>query len=136
MDYSYVLTPFCAWSIAGVLKFITNSIREKTFAFNLIGYGGFPSNHTAIVGSTVCLIALKEGLSHPAFGAAITLGFIVILDAKSLRNQVGRHAKLLNILSNTSCIHKQLRERIGHTVPEILGGIIVGMFTAIVIYNM
>jgi acid phosphatase family membrane protein YuiD len=89
MEFSYVLTPFLAWLVAGLLKFSINSIKAKQLAFGLIGYGGLPSNHSAIVTSMAALIAMKEGLGHPAFGVAITLAFIVILDASSLRRQVG-----------------------------------------------
>ena len=83
MDLSYLVTPFIAWLVAGCLKFLINSIRAKKLAFGLIGYGGLPSNHSAIVCSMVTLIALKEGLQHPALGVAVTLAFIVILDASS-----------------------------------------------------
>jgi acid phosphatase family membrane protein YuiD len=35
------------------------------------------------------LIAMKEGIGDPAFGVVIPVAFIVILDASSLRRQVG-----------------------------------------------
>lgn len=65
MDLSYAITPFAAWLTAGVLKFLINSIKARQLAFGLIGYGGLPSNHSAIVSSMATLIALKEGISHP-----------------------------------------------------------------------
>jgi acid phosphatase family membrane protein YuiD len=131
MDLSYTLTPFAAWLLAGSLKFFINSLRAKKLAFGLIGYGGLPSNHSAIVSSTTTLIALKEGINHPAFGVALTLTFIVALDACSLRKQVGKHAAAINKLSN--CVDVQLlslRERMGHTPIEILAGLITGAFVA------
>ena len=84
MDYSYLLTPFVAWLVAGSLKFAINSLRAGKLAFGLIGYGGLPSNHSAIVSSMAALIAFKEGIQHPAFGVAVALAFIVLLDANSL----------------------------------------------------
>lgn len=133
MDFSYALTPFLAWFIAGVLKFITNSIKAKQPAYGLIGYGGLPSNHSAIVSSMAVLIALKEGIGHPAFGVAITLAFIVMLDASSLRRQVGRHAVAINKLAAGASGHEALRERMGHTRLEIAAGIAVGTAVAIVV---
>ncbi len=65
MTYSYLVTPFLAWLCAGTLKFVVNSIRAKQLAFGLIGYGGLPSNHSAIVSSMAALIAFKEGIDHP-----------------------------------------------------------------------
>jgi uncharacterized protein len=127
VDVSYGLTPFLAWLVAGLLKFTINSINAKQLAFGLIGYGGLPSNHSAIVSSMAALIALKEGISHPAFGVAITVAFIVVLDASSLRRQVGKHAVAINRLAASLKSHETLRERMGHSVIEIAAGIVVGI---------
>ena len=51
MDFSYFSTPFLAWLLAGILKFVFNSIKSRKLALGLIGYGGLPSNHSAIVSS-------------------------------------------------------------------------------------
>lgn len=130
MDYAYALTPFLAWLVAGITKFIINSIKAKQLAFGLIGYGGLPSNHSAIVSSMAALIALKEGIGHPAFGVAVTLAFIVTLDANNLRRQVGKHAEAINKLVAGASEHQKLRERMGHTRLEIAAGIIVGIAVA------
>ena len=131
MDLSYLLTPFIAWLAAGCLKFLINSIRAKKLAFGLIGYGGLPSNHSAIVSSMAALIALKEGIGHPVFGLAVTLAFIVMLDASSLRKQVGKQATAINNLTKTLTARPaDLRERMGHTPIEILAGAITGVCVA------
>lgn len=123
MDLSYLITPFAAWLVTGCSKFAINSLRARRLAFDLIGYGGMPSNHSAIVGSMVVLIALREGMDTPAFGVAITLAYIVLLDANSLRRQVGSQAERLNLLSAEQ---PPLRERIGHSRLEIAAGLLVG----------
>jgi acid phosphatase family membrane protein YuiD len=130
MELCYLVTPFLAWLVSGTLKFIINSVKTKQFAFALIGYGGLPSNHSAIVSSMSALIAFKEGINHPAFGVSITLAFIVILDASSLRHQVGKHAITLNRLTGTT----DLRERVGHTLVEIAAGVLAGLGVAITIW--
>jgi len=130
MDLSYALTPFLAWLVAGMLKFTINSIKVGQLAFGLIGYGGLPSNHSAIVSSVAALIAFKEGISHPAFGVSLALAFVVMLDANSLRNQVGKHAHEINRLSSASEFKTNLRERMGHTKLEIVAGLLVGVLVA------
>jgi acid phosphatase family membrane protein YuiD len=130
VDYGYLICPFAAWLTAGGLKFIINSLRAGKWAFSLIGYGGLPSNHSAIVSSMASLIALKEGIQHPAFGVALTLAFIVILDASSLRKQIGKQAQVLNQLTKATQIKSELRERVGHTITEIIAGIVVGVVIA------
>jgi acid phosphatase family membrane protein YuiD len=130
--FAYALTPFLAWFITGILKFMVNSFREKRLAIELIGYGGLPSNHSAIVSSMATLIALKEGINTPTFGVALTLAFIVILDASSLRRQVGKHAAAINLLNHLSKNNpKLLRERMGHTRIEIASGVVVGVLVAL-----
>lgn len=131
--YIYAITPFFAWFVCGITKFILNCIIEKRLAFDLIGYGGMPSNHSAIVTSIVSLIGFKVGIDIPAFGVALTLAYIVILDASSLRKQIEEHAigiNRLNRLNNNSVI--QLRERIGHSKTEIFVGIAIGCLVGFV----
>ena len=134
--YSYLITPFLAWLVAGCLKFLINSIKAKQLAFGLIGYGGLPSNHSAIVSSMAALIAFKEGVDTPAFGVALTLAFIVMLDANSLRRAVGKHAVAINNLAKDNPEYQPLRERMGHTKIEILAGVTVGIFVSyLIVFN-
>lgn len=130
-DLAYLLTPFLAWLVAGKTKFLINSIRAKSLAFEQIGYGGMPSNHSAIVSSMAFLIALREGITHPAFGIAVTVAFIVMLDASSLRRKVGLQAEMINrLMEKSGEDFKPLRERMGHTPAEIAAGIAVGFVVA------
>lgn len=62
---------------------------------------------------------------------ALTLAFIVMLDANSLRRQVGKHAVVINRLAASEVTHAKLRERMGHTRMEILAGVLVGIGVAI-----
>ena len=127
-EFVYLATPFLAWLVAGCLKFLINCIRAKRLAFDLIGYGGLPSNHSAIVSSIAALIAFRDGINTPAFGVAIALAFIVILDASSLRRQVGKQASAVNLLNQKVGLNEALlRERMGHTRIEILAGVLVGI---------
>lgn len=137
IDIKYLITPFFAWLVAGGLKFLINSVRSKTLAFHQVGYGGFPSNHSAIVTSMVVLIALNEGIHTAAFGIALTLAFIVMMDANSLRQQIGKQAQVINQLAKQqgSIGIAPLRERMGHTKIEIAGGVLVGLVVAIVASN-
>ncbi|MFS2225018.1 divergent PAP2 family protein [Pantoea sp. B65] len=121
MSFVYLATPFVAWFVTGVTKFLINSLKEKKLAFSLIGYGGMPSNHSAIVISMVSLIGFRDGIDNAAFGVAITLAYIVLLDARSLRKQIEKQAIAINKIADA-----KLRERIGHSVPEIVCGCIVG----------
>ncbi len=123
MDLTYLLTPVITWLLVGPIKFLINSARTGRWAFHLVGNGGFPSNHSSVVTSMATLIALREGMRSPAFGVAVTLAFIVMIDANSLRQHVGRQAAAINRLAAGQPGHTTLRERMGHTLVEIGGGI-------------
>lgn len=137
MDVGYPLVPFIAWLVAGSAKFAINSIKAGKPAFGLIGYGGLPSNHSAIVSSVATLVALREGLDEPALGVAVAFAFIVILDAATLRRHVGRHAEAINRLDGQGIdgdrTARPLRERIGHTRVEIGAGVVVGIVVATIV---
>ena len=165
MGWGYVMVPFVAWLIAGSTKFTINSIRVRRLAFDKIGYGYLPSNHSAIVSSVATLVAFREGVDHPAFGVSLTLAFIVMLDANSLRRQIGRQAEVINRMNDNlkkswgqiydaqsppydlrdTCVSSSLElvkqekellcERMGHTRLEIAAGIGVGIFTAWLVHQ-
>src|SRR5690606_26262738 len=126
-----------AWAVAGGLKFLLNSWKAGKPAFGLIGYGGMPSNHSAIVCSMAMLIALREGIDHPAFGAGLTLAFVVMMDAVSLRRNIARHARALNRLQQLRPADPgALRERLGHSRIEVLGGMTTGISVALIVYAL
>lgn len=130
MELHYLIIPFWSWLVAGSLKFAINSFNARRWAFDLIGYGRLPSNHAAMVSGVTALIGIREGIEAPVFGVAITLAFIVILDAKSLRLQVGKQAEAINILRQGLAGMPVLRERMGHTPIELLAGVVTGLCAA------
>lgn len=127
MHFTYLVTPLLTWLVVGPIKFLITSARQRRWAFNLVGNGGFPSNHSAVVTSMATLVALRAGMDDPAFGVAVTLCFIVMIDANSLRQHVGRQAAAINRLAAGDPAHVRLRERMGHTLVEIGGGIATGI---------
>lgn len=136
MDITYLVTPVLTWLVVGPIKFLISSARLRRWAFDLVGNGGFPSNHSAVVSSMATLIALREGMGHPAFGVAVTLAFIVMIDANSLRQHVGRHAVSINRLHDGKEDYVILRERMGHTKVEITGGVLTGIGMGFLIYTL
>jgi len=141
MDFTYLVTPVLTWLVVGPIKFMITSVRQRRLAFDLVGNGGFPSNHSAVVTSMATLIALREGINDPAFGVAATLAFVIMIDANSLRQHVGRQAAAINRLTGAAANaaaaaaagSKPLRERMGHTLVEIGGGIGTGIAVAFAI---
>jgi acid phosphatase family membrane protein YuiD len=133
MKWIYIITPFSAWVIAGGVKFLINSIKSRQLAFHQIGYGGMPSSHSAIVCSVAAMTAFREGVESSVFVVALTLAFVVMMDAMDLRRKIGQHAERLNLLSSD---FPKLRERVGHKPVEVLAGVLTGIFTATLIHTI
>lgn len=95
-----------------------------------------PSNHSSIVGSIFFYIALKEGLNTPATGLAAAILFVVVMDALSLRKNIGRQASVLNKLTfeKLGDAERPLRESIGHKPLEVTVGVFLGFVYAVVLY--
>lgn len=128
----YVILPFAAWIISGSIKFAINTLRYGEKAKALIGYGGFPSTHSTIISSAVFLIGFSEGFDTPVFSLGLAVLLLFTIDAHGLRNKVGAHARILNELQS----EEQLREGLGHSWLEIIGGVILGAVLAYFANNL
>lgn len=117
----YFLLPFVAWVVSGSIKFLVNQIRYGK-GKELIGYGGLPSTHTTIISSAVFFYGFSEGFLNPTFTLGLSVLLLFIMDAHNLRRKIGVHAEVLNSLQNKIV----LRERMGHTLPEIFCGLVLG----------
>ena len=151
MVYNYVLAAgVVSWFIAQIIKTILNFIKfDKFHAERLIGAGGMPSSHTAMVVSAVTAVGRTEGVGSTVFAVMFLLAAIVIYDAMGVRRAAGMHAKEINnikklipdlINSSVSAIKdgkkvkvKELQEYLGHTPLEVIGGAILGFAVALIV---
>lgn len=142
---NYILNVvFTAWLTAQILKTLINFILTKDFSIErLIGAGGMPSSHTALVISLVVASGYECGLASPNFAIAFALAAVVMYDAMGVRRAAGEQAKIINKMldewiekSHITPQHepqvKQLKELLGHTPIEVFGGVIVGIVVAFI----
>ncbi len=115
-------------------------IRKKKWNFELLfSNGGFPSSHTAIVVALMTRIGRDMGFGSPLFAISAVFGIIVIFDATGVRQEVGRHSKTLNDIVEMFRLREWfkfelLEELVGHTVVEVIGGLILGISFAFLSY--
>lgn len=135
-----LMTALTAWFTAQLLKTITSYWRHGAFnAERLVGAGGMPSSHTALVVSLAVSIALREGITSDLFAVAVILAGIVMYDAAGVRRAAGRQAKVINKLVREMRVEHRVRENrlkelLGHTPLEVLGGAVHGTLVAYVFY--
>ena len=137
--HPWFISAFFAGGLAQLIKFTVAAIRLRRFDFSLLSSaGGMPSAHSALVTALAVSVGLTEGFdSHEAM-IAVGFGTIVLADAATLRRSAGEQAKLLNRIvdrlgGSDKFGIKRMRERLGHTRREVVGGVIFGMAVAYVV---
>ena len=130
-------TGMTGWFLAQVLKIPLDYLRERRWNWALIlAAGGMPSSHSALVTSTAAAVGLHIGFDSPVFAVAVAFAMVVVYDATGVRRQAGMQAKKINILVEEllkgHAINEQhLREVIGHTPLEAIGGVLLGIAVAL-----
>ena len=130
-------TAMAGWFLAQALKIPVDTIREHRVNWALFfAAGGMPSSHSALVTSTALGVGLHSGFDTPIFAVSVALAMVVVYDATGVRRQAGMQAKKINILveellKGHPVNEKALREVIGHTPLEALGGVVLGILVAV-----
>ncbi|MGM0508190.1 MAG: divergent PAP2 family protein [Fusobacteriota bacterium] len=131
---------FISWFIAQAFKVIVDLVKEKKINFKkFIESGGMPSSHSSSVTSLVTSIGILEGIGSRYFAISFVFAIIVMYDAAGVRRAAGKQAQILNKLTRNIIqkkghkkIEANLKEFIGHTPIEVLGGAILGIVIAII----
>ncbi|MEG2787316.1 MAG: divergent PAP2 family protein [Romboutsia sp.] len=131
-----ILLSLLALILAQVLKIPFGYIINKKFDLKaLFGTGGMPSSHSAFIVSLTIGIGRVSGVTSPIFALSFVFASIVMYDAMGIRRAAGEHAKLLNLLLSSNIFkinHTELKELLGHTPFEVLGGAILGILVGLI----
>ncbi len=142
LQYKYVAVPFLVWFFIQLFKLIYDLVTTKEFNFKrILGAGGMPSSHSAVVTSLASMIGVSEGLTSPIFGLSVIFAFVVMYDAAGIRRAAGKQAKLLNKIVNTPGltgvqVTEKLQEVLGHTPTQVFVGALIGIIVGILVGNI
>ncbi|MBP7836394.1 MAG: divergent PAP2 family protein [Candidatus Omnitrophica bacterium] len=131
------LTTLSAWLIAQAMKVFIGVVQKKRLDFRLfVGTGGMPSSHVAGAACLAASIGLEYGFDSVLFALAASFAIVVMFDAQGVRRATGKQARILNKMTDDiywqGKIHDgRLRELIGHTPLEVIGGFLLGVLIAI-----
>lgn len=149
-SYNYVLASGAAsWAAAQVIKTLLYTFTRHTFkAERLIGSGGMPSSHSALVTSALVATGIHNGVESTEFALAFILAMIVMYDAMGVRRAAGLHAQEINRMNRlfdfkfkdlidteseeSSKKRKELKEFLGHNPLEVFVGAVLGVIIALV----
>ena len=78
----YIYIPFFLWFGIQLFKLIYDLFTTKKFNFKrIMGAGGMPSSHSAVVAGLATLIGKYEGVGSPIFAVTLIVAFVVMYDA-------------------------------------------------------
>lgn len=150
---------FLAWFAAQLLKTILAYIPSRKIIWErMVGSGGMPSSHSALVCAVSVGVAKKLGYASPEFALSLAMAGIVMYDAMGVRRAAGEQAKVLNKMvidfkeifqmlkegfdalargedapEERGGPNKRLKEFLGHTPLEVLCGAALGILIAALI---
>ena len=135
----YIYIPILLWFFIQLFKVICDLVRTKKFNFKrIMGAGGMPSSHSAIVTSLAIMIGKYEGVDTPIFALSLIMAFIVMYDACGVRRAAGKQAALLNKIIETPGltgvqVSERLVEVLGHTPVQVFVGALLGVVVGILV---
>lgn len=118
------------------MKVILTLLFEKRLDVGRFwGSGGFPSSHTSSIVGASTAIGLSLGYDTALYALSLVFAIIVMYDASGVRRAVGKQAAILNQMIRDISEHKHieqehLKELIGHTPFEVIGGALLGVLVA------
>ena len=138
-EYRYLIVPFATWFFIQLFKLIYDLVTTKKFNFKrILGAGGMPSSHSAVVVALCTMIGKNYGINSAIFGLSVVFAFVVMYDAAGVRRAAGKQAKLLNKivqtpgLSNVEVTEK-LQEVLGHTPTQVFVGAFIGLVVGLIL---
>ena len=138
LQNKYVYIPFLLWFGIQTFKVIYDLVTTHKFNFKrILGAGGMPSSHSAVVVALCTMIGKNYGINSAIFGLSVVFAFVVMYDAAGVRRAAGKQAKLLNKivqtpgLSNVEVTEK-LQEVLGHTPTQVFVGAFIGLIVGLI----
>lgn len=133
-----IYVPLLLWLCIQTFKVICDLIKTKQFNFKrIMGAGGMPSSHSAVVTSLATLIGRSSGFNSEIFALATIFAVVVMYDAAGVRRAAGKQARLLNKIVNTPGltnvqVKEKLTEVLGHSPKEVFVGAVIGIIAGLI----
>ncbi|WP_035985451.1 divergent PAP2 family protein [Leptolyngbya sp. KIOST-1] len=134
LDNHVLIVALIACFTAQVLKAFIELVRHRKLNLRvMVGTGGMPSAHSALVTALTCGVGQTLGWASPLFAATSVFSIIVMYDAAGVRQAAGKQAKVLNQIIDELFQEKpelredRLKELLGHTPFQVIAGSILGV---------
>ena len=129
----FIWVPFFTWFAIQTFKVIWDLVTTKKFNFKrILGAGGMPSSHSAVVMAITVLVGKETGFDSYIFAISFVFSCVVMYDAAGVRRAAGKQARLLNKIIETPGLtgvqmQEKLVEVLGHSPLQVFVGAIIGI---------
>ena len=137
-EYRFLIVPIVTWFCIQAFKVIWDLVTTKKFNFKrIVGAGGMPSSHSAVVVSMATMIGRSSGINSSLFALSAIFAFVVMYDACGVRREAGKQAHILNEIVNTPGlsqveVNEKLVELVGHTPKQVILGALIGLIVGLI----
>ncbi|OGY86838.1 MAG: hypothetical protein A2233_05300 [Candidatus Kerfeldbacteria bacterium RIFOXYA2_FULL_38_24] len=141
-NWQNLIIPVTVTIVSQFIKILLESHKYGFKWSHLNNYGGMPSSHSAGFTSLAVTIGLTTGFYSPLFAMTLFVALAFIRDAVGIRWSLGKHGQVLNHLLvklpqvERAQLPHRLKDRLGHTYPEALAGIILGIILTAIFYTL
>ncbi len=134
--------------LAQLLKPVGHFLIHKDWNPRLVfANGDMPSSHSALVSALTLAIGLTDGFDSNVFYISLCFAVIICYDAANVRFYAGKNISVTqrliddlkdifgsDIVFNDKIYMDKMKEVLGHTYLEVVGGVILGLLIAYLYY--
>jgi uncharacterized protein len=134
-----LMAAILAWTLSQVAKVLYGLYRygRKDVAlvsWRLIWAGGMPSSHSAFTVATALMSGLQAGFESVEFAIATVVATVVIYDRSRMHHIYSVFRHRFPALDAEVAGDSMLTDLVGHTVGQVIAGIIIGAISTAVVF--
>lgn len=139
MMNTVIVAAAISWIAAQITKVMFGLMKygrddKSRILWRVIWAGGMPSAHSAMISSTTLTILLSSGTESSLFGLSLVVSCIVIYDRSRMYSIYNTFQGKYPFLKEAVRKDPVLKDLVGHSLPEVLVGILIGLGTGLLTY--
>lgn len=132
------LVALSAGAVAQLVKLALALVRAGHFTPHMLfNLPGMPSTWAAMCGALCTVVGSREGWNSAVFAAVVAFSCLVLYDSLGLRRAAGRQVRIVKSIAiglrlhRTEAASRHLRELLGDSPAQLVGGLLVGTAVAL-----
>lgn len=134
-QYIFLIAPIVAWGLSQLIKLTLNHLNGQYVRLSdIVSSGNMPSSHVCGATALTVVIGAKQGWSSSLFALGFVFSVLIAYDSVGVRRAAGEGAASINAINKKIGLGQQpLHVYKGHTVWEVLAGVVLGAAVAAIL---